>query len=102
MTYTITCTKGTRTAATIGEALRVAGSDELREAAFGHSVTNDQTGEDVSVELIDGDSISVEDAQALLRLAGIDPREDDTDGFHWPHAPSVQEAAAALDRWTQA
>jgi len=101
MTYTITTTKGTRQAQTIGEALRAAASGELSAASFGPSVTNDQTGESVSFDLVgDDDAISVESAQELLRLAGVDPREDDEDGFHWPAAPSIEDAAAALDRWT--
>lgn len=101
-TYTITTTKGTRTADTIGNALRAAASDALYDASFGPSITRNDTDETVSFTLIDDDvpAMDVDDAQDLLRLAGVDPREDDADGFHWPYAPDVTEVAAALDRWT--
>lgn len=102
-TYTITTTKGSRTADTIGDALRVTVEMEGKlQSAFRPSITRNDTDESVSLELIelDGDyAISVDDAQDLLRLAGLDPHEDDADGFHWPYAPSVEEAAAAMDRW---
>src|ERR1044072_321398 len=90
--YTITTTKSSRTADTIGNALRAAAEMNAElQPAFGPSITRNDNAESISFEFV-GDAISVDDAQGLLRLAGVDPREDDADGFHWPYAPSVDEA----------
>lgn len=101
--YTITSIKRTETAKSIGSALRVAGDLAIDlDPSFNTSITRDDTGESATVELRGPGTltISVAQAQDLLRLAGIDPRPDDADGFHWPYAPSIEQAAEALDCWT--
>ncbi len=55
--------------------------------------------EALGMTIIEDDSISVDDAQALVTLAGMDPRASDSDGFHWPYAPTFREVAEAWDRW---
>lgn len=101
MTYTTTTAKGSETFATIGNAVRATAQPAFKEAAFGYTITNDGTGESVSFDLVGDDAIAVEDVQALFRLTGCDPRENEPDGFHWPYSPTVREVGQALDRWTQ-
>jgi hypothetical protein len=55
--------------------------------------------EALGMEIIEDDSISVDDAQRLAELAGIDPRPNDPDGFHWPYAPTFREVAEAWSRF---
>lgn len=101
--YTVTNVKASRTAATIAEALRLADQmDTELQPAMGQTITRQDTGACVSFEFTKHGALAVDDAQDLLRLAGVDPREDDPDGFHWPYAPSAQEVIAALERWTTA
>lgn len=53
----------------------------------------------LGMEIIGDDSISVADAQALVSLAGGNPRPEDADGLHWPYAPTFGELATAWGRF---
>jgi len=97
--YSVTTTKATTSHTSIQSALLACANEPHASAAFGPTITND-AGESVSFDLIGGSSISVDDAQEIARFAGVDPRESDDDGMHWPYAPSVQEVADALAKFS--
>lgn len=93
--YTITTTKARTVHYTLSDALLASIAEPHASAAFGPTLTMPD-GNDVSFELVDGDSISVDSAQDIARAAGVDPRDDDEDGLHWPYAPSMREFVYAL------
>lgn len=101
-TYTlITCRAESVQCETIADALRLAITEPYISSLLPPSIVRDDNQQHVAVELIGngavGYSVSVEQLQALARLAGIDPRENEADGLHWPYAPSIAEAAKALE-----
>lgn len=101
--YTITAAKGVRAADTIGEALRQAMILMSDTPIYNATIARPDIHRSVKFSVINpGEQgrISSAEAQDLLRLAGVDPRENDGDGFRWPYYPSVDEVAAALDRWS--
>lgn len=102
MTYSlITCQAESAQCATIGDALRLAITEPYISTFQPPVIVRDDTQQHVVLELMGngavGYSLSVDAVQSLARLAGIDPRENEADGLHWPYAPSIAEAAAALE-----
>src|SRR5262245_1631795 len=87
----------------LGDALKLA-FGFLKHPEQKVTITNCQTGMSHIFHFVNTDfgSITVSDAQALLKMAGFDPRENDDDGFHWPRLTmSVFDAAEALNEWTK-
>jgi hypothetical protein len=90
----------TTTHATLADAIRACGANELHQcAAFGPSIDGPEGL--FSFELVgaDSDSMSVEDAQALCEAFGGDPRANDDDGMHWDYAPTCAEVAASIGKF---